>query len=422
MNEPIINQRRNFIWNMLGTFSSAAVSIVLLLIVSRLTNAQISDTFSIAFTLSQQFVVIAYYGVRNFQSTDTKETYSFYSYLLARILTVVVMFIVMFLYSKIFSITGEKFYIVLFMTLYRSCEAFSDVYQGLFQQHQRSDLAGKVLFYRSIVSLISFICVIYLTENLLLSSIILFVVNAILLFTFEYRYYFKNYHKVNVNMNSYWGETLEILRMCTVIFLSTYLINSIFNDPKLVIDDFIENNQLIAGTQRDFNILFMPTFVLNLLLIFLRPLITELSIHFQKNETSEYSKKVKLIFYSLVISSFIVLLVGCFLGIPVLSLIFGINLQNYSIEFLILLFGGVLNLFAILIDYLLTIQRKQNYLLFATLLTFFISKLIVSPLIQNFAILGASISFTICMFVYLFASLIVFYIFNLKNVNYLVNK
>ncbi|HEL9631004.1 TPA: lipopolysaccharide biosynthesis protein, partial [Streptococcus suis] len=186
MNEPIINQRRNFIWNMLGTFSSAAVSIVLLLIVSRVTNAQISDTFSIAFTLSQQFVVIAYYGVRNFQSTDTKERYSFYSYLLARILTVVAMFIVMFLYSKIFSITGEKFYIVLFMTLYRSCEAFSDVYQGLFQQQQRSDLAGKVLFYRSIVSLISFICVIYLTENLLLSSIILFVVNAILLFMFDY--------------------------------------------------------------------------------------------------------------------------------------------------------------------------------------------------------------------------------------------
>ncbi|HFU4110729.1 TPA: lipopolysaccharide biosynthesis protein, partial [Streptococcus suis] len=161
MNEPIINQRRNFIWNMLGTFSSAAVSIVLLLIVSRLTNAQISDTFSIAFTLSQQFVVIAYYGVRNFQSTDTKETYSFYSYLLARIFTVAAMLVVMLLYSMLFSISGEKFLILLFMTLYRSCEAFSDVFQGLFQQHQRSDLAGKVLFFRSVMSLITFSVSIY---------------------------------------------------------------------------------------------------------------------------------------------------------------------------------------------------------------------------------------------------------------------
>lgn len=417
MNEPIINQRRNFIWNMLGTFSSAAVSIVLLLIVSRLTNAQISDTFSIAFTLSQQFVVIAYYGVRNFQSTDTKETYSFYSYLLARILTVVAMFIVMFLYSKIFSITGEKFYIVLFMTLYRSCEAFSDVYQGLFQQHQRSDLAGKVLFYRSIVSIISFICVIYLTENLLLSSIILFVVNAILLFTFENRYYFKNYHKVNVNMNSYWGEALEILRMCTVIFLSTYLINSIYNDPKLVIDDFIENNQLIAGTQRDYNILFMPTFVLNLLFILLRPLITELSIHWHNSEHLEYSQKIRLVSKQLFLSVIIILVLGFFLGTPLLSVVFGVNLYSYKVAFLILLLGGGFNLFAVLIDNLLTIQRKQNYLLLATFLTFFISKLIVSPLIKNFGILGASISFTICMLVYLCSSLIIFYIINLKKVN-----
>ncbi|WP_099868555.1 transcriptional regulator [Streptococcus suis] len=422
MNDPIINQRRNFIWNMLGTLSSASVSIFLLLIVSRLTNAQISDTFSIAFTLSQQFVVIAYYGVRNFQSTDTKETYSFYSYLLARIFTVAAMLVVMLLYSMLFSISGEKFLILLFMTLYRSCEAFSDVFQGLFQQHQRSDLAGKVLFFRSVMSLITFSVSIYITNSLLQSTIILFVVNLILFFIYDLKFYKKKFKMIDRNLFLFWRDSIQITKFCTIIFLSNFLINSIFNDPKLVIDKLIDSQQLIPGTQRDFNILFMPTFVLNLLLIFLRPLITELSIHFQKNETSEYSKKVKLIFYSLVISSFIVLLVGCFLGIPVLSLIFGINLQNYSIEFLILLFGGVLNLFAILIDYLLTIQRKQNYLLFATLLTFFISKLIVSPLIQNFAILGASISFTICMFVYLFASLIVFYIFNLKNVNYLVNK
>ncbi|HGK7344283.1 TPA: lipopolysaccharide biosynthesis protein [Streptococcus suis] len=422
MNGPIINQRRNFIWNMLGTLGSASVSIFLLLIVSRLTNAQISDTFSIAFTLSQQFVVIAYFGVRNFQSTDTKEAYSFNSYLLARIFTVVAMFVVMFLYSKLFSISGEKFLILLFMTLYRSCEAFSDVFQGLFQQHQRSDLAGKVLFFRSVLSLVTFSVSIYITDSLLQSTIILFVVNLILFFIYDLKFYKKKFKMIDRNLFLFWRDSIQITKFCTIIFLSNFLINSIFNDPKLVIDKLIDSQLLIPGTQRDFNILFMPTFVLNLLLIFLRPLITELSIHFQKNETSEYSKKVKLIFYSLVISSFIVLLVGCFLGIPVLSLIFGINLQNYSIEFLILLFGGVLNLFAILIDYLLTIQRKQNYLLFATLLTFFISKLIVSPLIQNFAILGASISFTICMFVYLFASLIVFYIFNLKNVNYLVNK
>lgn len=409
MDEPIISQRRNFIWNMLGTFSSASISIILLLIVSRLTNAQISDTFSIAFTLSQQFVVIAYYGVRNFQSTDTKKSYGFNSYLLARILTVVAMFIVMFFYSKLFSITGEKFLIILFMTLYRSCEAFSDVYQGLFQQHQRSDLAGKVLFYRSVASLISFVYVIYSTGNLLLSSITLFIVNVILLFMFDYRYYFQNYRSKSVNMKSSWREAFDILRICTVIFLSTYLINSIFNDPKLVIDKFIENKQLISGTQRDFNILFMPTFVLNLLFILLRPIITELSIYWHRNEYAEYYKKVKMLSFYLFLSVVSILFFGFLFGVPLLSIVFAVDLSSYRVAFLILLIGGGFNLFAVLIDNLMTIQRKQNYLLVATFLTYLISQLIVSPLINNFAILGASISFAICMFVYFCISLIIFH-------------
>lgn len=53
------------------------------------------------------------------------------------------------------------------MILYRYCDAFSDVFQGYFQQQQRSDLSGKVLFYRSILT-IFFPILLILFDNLLI--------------------------------------------------------------------------------------------------------------------------------------------------------------------------------------------------------------------------------------------------------------
>ncbi|HFU4115507.1 TPA: lipopolysaccharide biosynthesis protein, partial [Streptococcus suis] len=150
------NLKKQYFWNLIGTISSTLISIVLLFIVSRLTSANKADVFSIAFTLGQQFLVIGLFGVRNYQSTDMREQHSFSSYFFSRILTSLLMISFGIVYIISIGLSGEKFWIILFMILYRSCDAFSDVFQGYFQQQQRSDLSGKVLFYRSILTILFF--------------------------------------------------------------------------------------------------------------------------------------------------------------------------------------------------------------------------------------------------------------------------
>ena len=83
--------KSNYIWNMLGTISASFISFFLLLLASRLLSSQDSDIFSIAFALGQQFYVLGYFQIRNLQSTDVKETYSFASYHNTRIFTVFLM-------------------------------------------------------------------------------------------------------------------------------------------------------------------------------------------------------------------------------------------------------------------------------------------------------------------------------------------
>ena len=86
-----ISIKENYIWNMLGTISSSLISVILLLLASRLLDSQNSDIFSIAYALSQQFFILGYFQIRNMQSTDVQERHSFVSYHNTRIVTVIMM-------------------------------------------------------------------------------------------------------------------------------------------------------------------------------------------------------------------------------------------------------------------------------------------------------------------------------------------
>ena len=49
------------------------------------------------------------------------------------------------------------------------------------------------------------------------------------------------------------------------------------NEPKLIIEQGLAERVLQTGMQRDFNILFMPVFFMSLIILMVRPLITELA-------------------------------------------------------------------------------------------------------------------------------------------------
>ena len=152
ISEKISNQssmKENYIWNMLGTISSSLISVILLLLASRLLDSRNSDIFSIAYALGQQFFVLGYFQIRNMQSTDVKERYSFVSYHNTRIVTIIMMLITSLGYVFVQGYDLYKAIIILLLVFYRAIDAYSDVFQGYFQQRNRSDLAGKVQFFRS---------------------------------------------------------------------------------------------------------------------------------------------------------------------------------------------------------------------------------------------------------------------------------
>ena len=87
-------------------------------------------------------------------------------------------------------------------------------------------------------------------------------------------------------------------------------------------------------------------------------------------------------------------------GVPVLSLIFGVDLNKYALPFTILIFSGVLYALAIVFENILTIIRKQHLLVGLYIVLLILTKLITEPFIYQKGMLGAAISFFIVMLVY----------------------
>ena len=229
--------KQNYVWNLFGTVSSSLISVVLLLFASRFLDSHNSDIFSIAYALGQQFFVLGYFQIRNMQSTDIQEKYSFISYHNTRIVTIMMMILTSVGYVIFQGYDLYKSIIILLLVLYRAIDAYSDVFQGYFQQQNRSDLAGKVQFYRSWICIIVFGFSLLLTKSLMISSIVICLINLILTVVLDYRISIRNFNtKFFPSISKDLSSIFSILREAFPLFINGFVITYVYNEAKIDID------------------------------------------------------------------------------------------------------------------------------------------------------------------------------------------
>ncbi|NQP32835.1 lipopolysaccharide biosynthesis protein [Streptococcus suis] len=406
----ISQYKSNYLWNLLGSVSSALISTLLLLIASRELGASQSDIFSIVYSISQQLIIIGLFQVRNYQATDVSGRISFSDYFFSRIITILFMLLSACVFLVFQKYSLEKTLIYIFIVFYRACDAFSDVYQGQLQQNRRSDLAGKILFFRSIIAIVNFFIILKITESLVITSFGIFLVNALLTFILDIPILRESRiaGPIKFDKNTV-KSTFLILKQCFPLFLNGFIITYIFTEPKLVIDQLLSRDIFASGMQRNFNILFMPTFILNLLFIILRPMITELSYDWENKKFDIFNKKVKNISKVLLFFGLFTIIFSYFIGTFLLSFVFGVDLNSYTIELVVLILAGLFNVFATMIDNLMTIFRRQKLLLPVYIITFIISKILNYPMIVSYGISGAAFSFLISMVIYFVLSISIYF-------------
>lgn len=404
--------KKIFIWNMLGSLSAAVLSVVLLMVVTRFLSPIDSDSYAFAYSFANMMIVIALFQVRNYQATDIGEKYSFTQYFMARLITSFLMLLVSGIYLIMTPNDPYKTNVILLVCLYRLTDAFSDLYQGMFQQHERLDIAGKSLTYRNSLIFILYTLVIVYTKHLVVALQVTCLVSVLFILFYDVR---KGYHFERIDFTGFKDrvnqrKSLQLLKESFPLFLNGFLIIYIYTQPKYAIETMSHLNKLPLGSQTIFNILFMPAFVMNLMMLFFRPQITQMAIALLKGHMAQFKVIQIRLFTYLAGSMFIILIGSALLGITFLSLLYATPLKSFWVAFMTIMVGGAIGSFATAIDNILTAMRKQHYLVIPYIGSFVTSLFVTTHLVETLHIFGASLSFLLSMFVWLILSIILYFL------------
>lgn len=400
-------KKSEIIWNTLGSFVESLLSAVLLMFCTRLNGTEIAGMFSISFATATILNAIGDFGIRIYQVTDTNRKYKFGDYLLARVFVVITMVIIGILFVNISGYTAEKLWICIALIIFKVIDNLSETYQGEFQLKNRLDLGGKSMVIRVSSSLIVFFITDVITKNVIFSCITFVLTNLTLFLLWDVRILSK-FQKLEIKYDK--NNIKEILLDCLPLAISTGLSLYIINATKYAIDNFGDYTM-----QTYFNVIYMPTFVINLVSAFvIKPFLKPFGDLWNSKEYLKFIKSISLIILILAGATFCIDIACALLGVPVLSFIYGIDLSPYKIEMLLLVISGFFYASATVMLYALSTIRKQKLTTIAYIITSVIALIASNICVNKWQMKGAIVSNMITT-VTLFVLLVIFFLYELKK-------
>lgn len=397
--------RRVFFWNAAGSFTNALSSVFLLAIVTRVLGPVQGGIFTIAFALAQQLLTVSNFETGTYYVTDAKNKIGFDVHIAAKLL----LFFISLAAAVVIALTKYAPYkaaVVVLLCIFKGADAFSGLFSAFLQRQGRLDIAGKSLTMRMLFSLILFSVVIIISKDLIVSAAACIIFSVFWLVFYDIRYV-----RTFTKLKARWDIKLiiSLIAGCLPMFLGTFLLTYIINQPKYVIDALLDE-----VTQNKFGIIFMPSAVICLLGMFIyRPLLTSLTDVW--NDKQHFGFLFEILKIAGIIFGLTVLctVAARFLGIPVLSFIYGENLDGLEAQLCMIILGGGMYGLSMLLYNAIVIMRHQYVMLVAYIITYILSLAITSPLVQNYDISGASASYLISttILAFLMAGMFLFYVF-----------
>ncbi|WP_251211797.1 lipopolysaccharide biosynthesis protein [Adlercreutzia murintestinalis] len=380
---------RDFIWNTAGQAAWAFVFPVMTMVSTQLVGVEQAGMISMAFIVALLLMFVGNFGTRAYQASDINEEHSFTDYQVSRWITCILMLVAGWLYCTLRGYQGEMFDISMGVILFKFVDALADVYEGRLQQADKLYLAGISQTLRSVVALVAFCVAMLLARSsvvacyaMAVAAIVTFVVVTWPLTLME------TPKSRGFSMPSF----VQLFKATAPLFVAIFLFNVIENTPK-----FVMEGSLAYENQLYYNALYFPAqmILIGAQLVY-KPLLLRMTGVWQ-----DASKRKK---FDLLIVGLMAVIVGitaavwlvmAWVGVPLMSFLYGVDFEPYrGLLFVMLACGGV----TAAIDFLyqvITVMRRQRDVTTLYLVTFGFS-LFVPVLLVAFAGLdGAVLSYLI---------------------------
>lgn len=394
------NFKSNFIWNILGTGLNAFTSLFFLIAVTRINGINEAGIFTLAYSTACILYVVGTYAGRIFQVTEASKEITDKDFIFNRLLSCLLMMVitVVFVLLKRYNLYKSSIFILL--SFYRCLEAFSDVLYGILQKNDLLNKVGKSYFIKALLSIIAFILIDIATHNIIISCIGMILLWIIVITVYD----FKNIiglvdFKENINMKN----VLKIFKNGFFVFIITFLGLYIMNAPKYAID-----NYLTEDIQAIFGIIVMPATIMSLAgQLLIHPFLNNIvKLNTEKDIKGLNALILKIILY-ISIFGIIASMLAYFLGTPVLSFVYGIDLNGYQLQLAEVIIASTLyNIGVIYSSVLTTIRHTFVQFVIYAIVSIFV--LITSNILTlKMGVNGAVLSYFLTMLLQFISYLVV---------------
>ncbi|MBR5473408.1 MAG: DUF2142 domain-containing protein [Clostridia bacterium] len=404
---PQTSEKKNFIFNMLGSLTNATVSLLLMIVVSHIVGSDAAGVFSLAYSTAQMMYTICVFEMRNIQVTDAKREMSFESISMFRVITIAAMWAFFGAFATFKGFDKETVKVMLVISVYMMLAAISDLFQGNLHRNGYLSIAGRSLACQTAITAIVFSITLVITKQLFIATLTMPIVVLVWILLHDI--------PLSNNFGSFkpsfkLSEQKGILLCALPLFASSFMHQFIFNSPKYAIE-----NALTKTDQAHYGYLVMPVFAINLLSIFaFRPQLIKLSKSWAENRIDEFKKIVSKLYGWVVVLTIAAMVAGYFLGIPVLEMLYKAELSDKKTIFITLLFAGGLSAASTLTLTLFTTMRKQKLCLIAYVVTMLFALVAPDAMVSRWGLTGAALSY-LCEMAVLFAVMFSLFLLQLKK-------
>lgn len=401
-------QKKDYIWNSIGSFLQSAISPILLIVITRLNGVGDSGLFSFAMSLSVVFWAISLWGGRTYQVSDVKKDFSSGDYIVVRFISSLIVAVFSISFCVLSGYDLIKTELIMVLVSFKILESIADSMYGVLQIHNKLYIVGISLTMKSVFGFMLFTLVDILTKNIIYGALSIFLVNIAVVIFYDIPW-MKHVESVGLTKKNIM-QAGKIMKKTAEVFVVVFLTMFSLNIPRYFLDKYHYDQ---IGY---FGIMAMPITLLTLFISFvLQPNVVNLSELLKKKKIKEFTKivsKIDFITFTLgilfVVSSYLI-------GVWVLNTVFGIDINNFRIDLTIMVIGAVANAFVSIYVNLLIILRRFKGQFYTLLVTNILAVILSVYLIDRLAMLGSVLVFMIISFLQA-AILLFIYKRSLKNV------
>ncbi len=375
---------KNVFYNTFGNIFYSFCQWLITIVVVYLENFEFGSAgiLSLAMTTSSSFSAISLFSMRNYQISDSKGEFTQGQYVSSRLITCAVALIACIIYA----IPGNNLFQVLCIAafmLVRIAESLADVLFGVDQMHDKYGLICLSCTLRGIVTAGSFIVVMRMTHNLVLTLFTMAVLNLLIVVIIDVRITFK-LEKIIIKLKD--KSLIKLFKQCLPLVVFTFLLSLVNLIPKQVLN-MVQGEDALGV----YSSIASPTLVVQVFAsVAFAPFIPKLAQLLEQKEYDKFLKIQRFTYIGLAVLAGVVLAGAALLGRPALFLLFKEDILEYYDLFIPIVCCTILLAGVWVIDAIVVTVRRLKILLIGMAVDFVILCLITYPCISIYGQNGTS--------------------------------